>query len=75
VRGSEYINNPFSRIIKIQDRMFKVNRIFPESQVKTYLYEDWATILKKYYHVDTIFRANNQLWLCNEIKTINYGEI
>ena len=26
--------------------MFKVNRIFPESQVKTYLYEDWATILK-----------------------------
>ena len=55
--------------------MFKVNRIFPESQVKTYLYEDWATILKKYYHVDTIFRANNQLWLCNEIKTINYGEI
>ena len=55
--------------------MFKVNRIFPESQVKTYLYEDWVSILKNYYHVDTIFKADGQLWLCNEIKNAEYVKI
>ena len=69
------INNPFSKIIKIQDRMFQLKRTFSESQININKHEDWATILKEYYHVDTIFRANNQLWLCNEIKTINYEEI
>ena len=37
--------------------------------------EDWAPFLKDYYHIDTILRANGQLWLCNEIKTIEYVEI
>ena len=74
MKGSMLIDNPFSRIIKIQDRMFQVNRIFSEHQINLNKYEDWATILKKYYHVDTIFKANGQLWLCNEIKTIEYEE-
>tara|TARA_Y100001963_G_scaffold119534_1_gene166781 strand:+ start:536 stop:754 length:219 start_codon:yes stop_codon:yes gene_type:complete len=69
------INNPFSRILKMQDRMFQINRILPENQININKYEDWASILKEYYHVDTILRANGQLWLCNEIKTINYDEI
>ncbi len=55
--------------------MFKVNRILPEHQININLYEDWASILKEYYYVDTIFRADGQLWLCNEIKFINYEEI
>ena len=75
MRGSEIINNPFSRILKLQDRMFQVKRILSENQIKINEYEDWASILKKYYHVDTIFKANGQLWLCNEIKTISYDEI
>ena len=69
------IENPFSRIIEIQDRMFQINRILPENQININKYENWAFILKEYYHVDTILRANGQLWLCNEIKTINYDEI
>ena len=69
------INNPFSRIIKIQDRMFKVNRIIPESKVKIDKYENWATLLKQYYHVDTVLRTADQLWMCNKIENIDYVEI
>lgn len=72
MRGSNLIENPFSKILKIQDRMFQVNRIIPESKIKISKYENWASLLKQYYHVDTILRANGELWLCNEIKTIDY---
>ena len=69
------IENPFSRIIEIQDRMFQIKRILPENKIKINEFEDWASLLKQYYHVDTILRANGQLWMCNEIKTIDYVEI
>ena len=69
------INNPFLRILKIQDRMFQVKRILPESRVNINKFENWASLLKQYYHVDTILRANEQLWMCNEIQTIDYVEI
>jgi hypothetical protein len=72
MRGSNLIENPFSKILKIQDRMFQVNRIIPENKIKINKYEDWASLLKQYYHVDTILRANGNLWLCNEIKTVDY---
>ena len=68
------IENPFSRIIEIQDRMFQIKRILPENKVKINEFEDWVLLLKQYYHVDTILRANGQLWMCNEIKTIDYVE-
>ena len=68
------LNNPFLRILKIQDRMFQVKRILPISRVKIDKFEDWVQLLKQYYHVDTILRANDQLWMCNEIKTIDYVE-
>ena len=46
----------------------------PESKVKIDKFEDWVQLLKQYYHVDTILRANEKLWLCNEIKEIDYVE-
>tara|TARA_B100000035_G_C20581108_1_gene371136 strand:- start:209 stop:442 length:234 start_codon:yes stop_codon:yes gene_type:complete len=75
MRGSNLIENPFSKILKIQDRMFQVKRILPENSIKINKYENWASLLKEYYHVDTILRANNQLWMCNEIQTIDYVKI
>ena len=75
MRGSSLIENPFSKILKVQNRMFQVNRIIPESKIKIDKYENWASLLKKYYHVDTILRANGQLWMCNEIEIIDYEEI
>ena len=69
------IEDPFSRIIEIQDRMFQVKRILPISKIKINEFENWASLLKQYYHVDTILRANDQLWMCNEIKKIDYVEI
>jgi len=72
MRGSNLIENPFSKILKIQDRMFQVKRILPINKVKINKFEDWASLLKQYYHVDTILRTNDQLWMCNEIKIVNY---
>ena len=72
MKGSSLIENPFNKILKIQDRMFQVKRILPESRIKMNKFEDWASLLKQYYHVDTILRANGQLWMCNEIQDINY---
>ena len=60
------IKKSYQEILKI---------ILPESKIKINKFEDWATLLKQYYHVDTILRANNQLWMCNEIKTVDYVEI
>ena len=71
MKGSSLIENPFSKILKIQDRMFQVKRVLPESRIKMNKFEDWASLLKQYYHVDTILRANGQLWMCNEIQNIN----
>ena len=75
MRGSSLIENPFSKILKVQDRMFQVKRILSENQIKINEYEDWASLLKQYYHVDTILRANGNLWMCNEINEIKYEEI
>ena len=75
MRGSSLIENPFLKILKIQDRMFQVKRILPESKIKINEFDNWASLLKQYYYVDTILRANGQLWMCNEIKTIDYVEI
>ena len=75
MKGSRILNNPFSKIIEIQDRMFQVKRILPESKIKINEFGDWASLLKEYYHVDTILRANGQLWMCNEIQIIDYVEI
>ena len=75
MRGSEIIKNPYSRIIKIQDRIFQIKRILPESKIKIDEFEDWASLLKQYYHVDTILRVNGNLWMCNEIIEVEYEEI
>ena len=73
MRGSRMINNPFSKIIEIQGRMFQVKRIFPESKIKIDKFEDeWVSLLKQYYHVDTILRANGELWMCNEVQIVDY---
>ena len=74
MRGSKIIENPFSRILKIQGRMFQLKRTLPESKINTNN-NDWVPFLKEYYHVDTVLRANDYLWLCNEIKYIDYVEI
>ena len=55
--------------------MFQVKRTLPINKIKINEFEDWASLLKQYYHVDTILRANGELWMCNEIKTIDYVEI
>ena len=61
-------------IIEIQGKMFQVKRKFPEHRINLNV-EDGVAILKQYYHCDTMFRANGQLWLCNEIKDTEYEEI
>jgi len=61
-------------IIDIQGKLFHVKRKFPESRINLNV-ENGVTILKQYYHCDTMFRAQGFLWLCNEIKEVEYEEI
>ena len=74
MKDSRIIENPFSKILEVQGKMFQVKRILPENKINMNN-EDWPSFLKEYYHVDTILKANGQLWMCNEIKTIDYDEI
>ncbi len=75
MRGSRIIDNPFLKIIEIQDKMFQVKRVLPINRVKINKYDNWASLLKEYYKVDTILRTNDQLWMCNKIENISYVEI
>ena len=61
-------------IITIQGRMFHVKRKFPLDRLNLNV-NDWVSLLKQYYYVDSLFKAEGKLWLCNEIKTIEYEEI
>ena len=61
-------------IIEIQGRLFQVKRKFPESRINLNI-KDGVTTLKQYYHCDTIFKSQGLIWLCNEIKTIEYVQI
>ena len=61
-------------VITIQGRMFHVKRKFPLNRLNLNV-EDWVNVMKQYYHVDSLFKAEGHLWLCNEIKTIEYEEI
>ena len=54
--------------------MFQVKRKIPLNQLNLNV-DDWVSILKQFYHVDSLFEAEDHLWLCNEIKTIEYEEI
>ena len=62
------------KIITIQGRMFQVKRKFPEQRINLKINNAIET-LKQFYHCDTIFKSQCFLWLCNEIKEINYVEI
>ena len=75
MRGSRIIDNPFLKIIEIQDKMFQVKRVLPINRVKINKYDNWVSLLKEYYKVDTILRTNDQLWMCNKIENISYVEI
>ena len=61
-------------IIEVQGRMFQVKRKIPLNQLNLNV-DDWVNILKQFYHVDSLFKAEDLLWLCNEIKTVDYEEI
>ena len=63
------------QIIEIQGRMFQVKRKFPLNRLDLEKHEDWASLLKDYYHADSLFEAQDMLWICNEIHTIEYEEI
>ena len=62
-------------IINIQGKLYQIVRKFPEDRINLNKYEDRVTLLKQYYHCDTMFRAKGHLWLCNEIIDIEYEEL
>jgi hypothetical protein len=67
VRGKE--------ILEIQGKLFQLVRKFPEDRINLNKFENSVTLLKQFYHVDTMFRAKGYLWLCNKIDDIEYKEV
>ena len=61
-------------IIEIQGKLFQVKRKFLQERINLEI-NDAIKTLKQYYHCDTMFKAQGFLWLCNEIKDIEYEEI
>ena len=61
-------------IIEIQGRMFQVKRKLPLNKLNLKV-DNWINIMKQFYHVDSLFKAQGNLWLCNEIHTVEYEEI
>ena len=55
--------------------MFQVKRRIPLNQLNLDKFDNWVSILKQYYYVDSLFKAQGLLWLCNEVKTVDYEEI
>ncbi len=62
------------QIIEIQGKLYQLKRKFLEERVNLDV-EDGVSILKQYYHCDSMFKAQGFLWLCNEIKEIEYEEV
>ena len=62
------------QIIEIQGRMFQIKRKIPLNKLDLEKHSDWASLLKQHFHADSLFKAQNMLWVCNEIKTIEYEE-
>ena len=54
--------------------MFHVKRKLPLKQLNLET-NNWVNIMKQFYHVDSLFKAEGYLWLCNEIKYVEYEEI
>ena len=61
-------------IINIQGKLFQVVKKFKQERINLEV-EDGVKILKQYFHCATIFKAQNLIWLCNEVKDIEYEEI
>ena len=59
-------------IIEIQGKLFQVKRKIPQHQIN--LEKGSVSDLKQFIHCDTMFRAKNHLWFCNEIKDVSYEE-
>ena len=67
MRGKEIIN--------IQGKLFEVIRKFPQDRINIEKLENGVSLLKQFYHVDTIFKAKGLFWFCNTIDDIEYEEI
>ena len=55
--------------------MFQVKRKILLNKLDLEKHDDWASLLKQHFHADSLFKAQDMLWICNEIHTIEYEEI
>ena len=62
-----------NKIIEIQGRMFHIKRTIKEEKID--LSKGNINDLKLFFHCDTLFKADGLLWICNEIKEIDYEEL
>ena len=61
-------------IVNIDGKLFQVKRKFPEHRINLNV-EGGVITLKQFYHCDSIFKSQGLIWLCNEVKDIEYEEL
>ena len=61
-------------IINIQGKLYQIIRKFKETSINLNKYKDSVSLLKQYYHCDTILKKDHLLYFCDEIKEPEYVE-
>ena len=62
-----------SQIIEINDRLYKIKRVFPVDRIK--MIDGWVDVLRTLYKADTVFKRDGLLYICEVIDEPNYEPI
>ncbi len=63
----------YNKVVKIDDKLYKVKRTFPESKIK--MIDGWVDVLRTLYHIDIVFKRDGILYLCQTIDDLDYDTI
>jgi len=65
-----YFNLPATKIIHVNNKLWKVKREFPETSIK--MIDGWVDVLRTLYHADIVFRSQGHLFICESIDEPDY---
>jgi len=71
LRGSIPLQATMKQIIYNKDKAYQLVRVLTESQLKN----PDTSLLKKWFHCDTLLKSQGKLYFCNLIPEMEYEEI
>ena len=61
----------YNKVLNTGEDLFVVKRAIRESRLKN----PDMSILKKFFHCDTVLRNDGRLFFCNKIKEVKYEQL